>query len=133
MQLQNGTLEIVDGALYIKDGKKAQYLFLKIALLLSACIGVFHMYNYFRGDAHYSIYVIVMGIISAFILIWLFQYSNKEVISLGEIKKVKQKSALGRKSFVVYLKSGRKREIMYPKYLSDVNDLKEFFKEKGFL
>ncbi|MDG3581025.1 hypothetical protein [Galbibacter pacificus] len=133
MQLQNGTLEIVDGALYIKDGKKAQYLFLKIALLLSACIGVFHMYNYFRGDAHYSIYVIVMGIISAFILIWLFQYSNKEVISLGEIKKIKQKDKIVGKVFTIYLKSGQKRKLTFPKEATDIKQLLTFFKEKGFL
>ncbi|MEJ4087716.1 hypothetical protein [Galbibacter orientalis] len=133
MQLQIGELKIIDNALHINDGQKRQYIFLKIVLFLGLINGTLNLYHYFKGETHYSFLLIVIGLICAFALIWIFQFSNKEIIAFEEIKKVKLKKLLKRKSFIIYLKSGRKREILLPKYKTDSQELISIFRDRGFL
>ncbi|WP_417444566.1 hypothetical protein [Joostella sp.] len=133
MELQSGDLKIINNALHINDGQKRQYLYLKIALFMGFVNGAVNLYHYFKGQTHYSYLLIGIGLICAFALIWFFQYSNKEVISFEEIQEIKYKNILNRKSFMIRLKSGRKRELFFPRYKSDSNKLIALFQDKGFL
>ena len=102
-----------DNSLEIKDNLKSQYTILYILMILNVINSLIRLIGIELNDYGTIEYVWgILGVISLFaFLIFLFKRSTANKIELSKIKRVNEKTVLGRKIFSLELNNGKKRNL----------------------
>ena len=122
-----------DKSIKIKDGMRTTYLVLKIVMIMNILIAIMYLvklgFNQL-GVLGYS--YMALGIASGIFLYYLqFKKSTKEIVSLYEIDRFREKSFFGKSIFSLELKNGKVRDLTSMKSKSDIKELKDFFSKIG--
>lgn len=113
------------GVITINDKQPILYLSLKFAML----VNLFNAYIQINSNSQLNFIWIPLGLLSLILLIFMsYKTTTKKTISIEDINRLKMTTILGRKSYSILLKNGKKRNLDLSKNSTDLINLKEFIK-----
>jgi len=127
------TYNEAEKSIEIKDELKNQYFILKFLMILNlfnALVRLINMDKYDFGfmEILWAVTVIISLIVFYFLI---FKKSNAEKISIEKIKRLKEKSFLGRKRFALELTNGKQRDLSSLKGEEDFVKVRKLLTEVG--
>ncbi|MCK0148139.1 hypothetical protein MWU78_21005 [Arenibacter sp. F26102] len=118
----------------IKDGLKAQYLFIKIMLICTLINTIlFPVFVLDKKQLEWMGFIwIIIALASMITLIYqILKKSTSEKLYLSEIISLTEMQVFGRKKFSLKLKNGKSRDLMEVKNNSDIVKTKKLFENIG--
>jgi hypothetical protein len=117
----------------IKDNRRTLHLVLMIIMLMNILNGaIFYIGNPpppFQA-LHYIWMVLLLASLTI-LYVFLFKKSTQSTLPLAQIRQVREKKVLGRKSIQVKLQNGRTRDLSQKKKESDHQALRKVFEDAG--
>lgn len=123
----------IEKSIEIKDGLKSQYFIMKFLIVVSLINAILNLYNVSEtGWGFLQILWLIFGIVFiVFLHYFIMKKSTLEKIPIKKIKKLKEKSVFGRKSFSLELINGKSRDLAALKTQTEFNELRKLFDEIG--
>jgi hypothetical protein len=124
-----------ENTIEIKDGLRKVYLIIKILMVLNLANAIIRIIRKEASEYGLIEYIwIGVGIVSLVVLVVsLFKMSTAQIIPVGEITRVKEKTVFGNEVLTLKLKNGKKRNLGNFKDQSELARVRELFTKIGIV
>ena len=122
-----------ENSIEIKDDLKNSYFLVKSLIVLNLVNAVIRLINIEEtGFGFQEILWLIIGLISLIVLyFFLYRKTTADKINLSSIKRLKEKSILGRKRYSIELTNGKQRDLIRVKSDDELVKLKKILNDSG--
>lgn len=122
-----------ENSIEIKDDLKNSYFLVKSLIVLNLVNAVLRLINIEEtGFGFQEILWLIIGLISLIVLyFFLYRKSTADKINLSSIKRLKEKSVLGRKRYSLELTNGKHRDLIRVKNDDELDELRKILNDSG--
>ena len=119
----------------IKDGIKTHYYVLKIVIGLNLFTAFLNLYN--TKDTGFGFIKVLWLVIAiamlGYLYYFLFKKSDLDSIPVAHIKRLKEKTVIGKKRYSLELINGKSRDLNEIKTKKDFDEIQNVFQEVGVI